>query len=155
MLGQAGGERLIEPLCGLCLFIASAIRCSYLGGLLWRQAESVAGVRDCCASDGVGLAGQLHTGHCVIRVLGQRDNHCDTQHFNNHSACRTRHRLYLEAYFLLPGGYRCGVPGVTPRRLVGCSSTVVDALPFELIAELALRAVTTARRLTIAALWAG
>ncbi len=127
----------------------------YLDGRLCGKPQSVADARLLWQSM-AGRAGQLHTGHCVIRLLNNEIVHCDAQtsittvHFGAPSP------VDLEAYLASGESLRVA-GGFTLDGLGGWFIDGVDGDPSNVIGlSLPLLRLQVQRAgLTIAALWAG
>jgi septum formation protein len=127
----------------------------YLDGRLCGKPQSVADARLLWQSM-AGRAGQLHTGHCVIRLLNNEIVHCDAQTSITTVRFGTPSPVDLEAYLAsgeslrVAGGFTLdGLGGWFIDGVEGAPSNVIGlSLPL-------LRSQLQRVGLTVAALWAG
>ena len=127
----------------------------YLDGRLCGKPQSVADARLLWQSM-AGRAGQLHTGHCVIRLLNNEIVHCDAQTSITTVYFGTPSPVDLEAYLASGESLRVA-GGFTLDGLGGWFIDGVDGVPSNVIGLSLplLRSQLQRVGLTVAALWAG
>jgi septum formation protein len=126
-----------------------------LDGRLCGKPQSVADARVLWGSM-AGRAGQLHTGHCVIRLLDNEISHCDIQNSITTVYFGTPSPVDLEAYLASGESLRVA-GGFTLDGLGGWFIDGVDGVPSNVVGLSLplLRSQLQRTGLTIAALWAG